>query len=70
MDCTTGACSGLDTGHNGYGDNLDCAKTIVAPVLPDDTSAATLTRGHSQHCQQTYGRTQIHGAHTEGCSSI
>lgn len=31
VDCTQGGCSGLDTGANGYGDNLDCMKTIQAP---------------------------------------
>ena len=31
VDCTEGGCSGLDTGSNGYGDNLDCMKTIQAP---------------------------------------
>jgi hypothetical protein len=31
VDCTQGGCSGLDTGSNGYGDNLDCMKTIQAP---------------------------------------
>jgi hypothetical protein len=32
VDCSQGGCSGLDTGANGYGDNLDCMKTIQAPV--------------------------------------
>lgn len=32
VDCTAGGCGGLDTGSNGYGDNLDCTKTIQAPV--------------------------------------
>jgi hypothetical protein len=32
VDCTAGGCSGLDTGSNGYGDNLDCTKTISAPI--------------------------------------
>eukprot|EP01051_Picozoa_sp_SAG22_P022965 SAG22_NODE_5722_length_965_cov_0.976905_1_plen_180_part_00 len=31
VDCTQGGCGGLDTGHNGYSDNLDCTKTITAP---------------------------------------
>eukprot|EP01043_Picozoa_sp_COSAG02_P006319 COSAG02_NODE_179_length_31090_cov_49.813785_10_plen_192_part_00 len=31
VDCTQGGCSGYDTGSNGYGDNLDCMKTIQAP---------------------------------------
>ena len=31
IDCTQGGCNGLDTGHNGYGDNLDCGKHIQAP---------------------------------------
>ena len=26
-----GVCNGADTGHNGYGDNLACGKTIQAP---------------------------------------
>lgn len=32
IDCTQGGCGGLDTGSNGYGDNLDCGKTIEAPA--------------------------------------
>ena len=32
IDCTQGGCNGLDTGHNGYGDNLDCGKHIQAPI--------------------------------------
>jgi hypothetical protein len=40
VDCTTGVCDGLDatclggvcTHQNGYGDNLDCGKQVVAPV--------------------------------------
>lgn len=32
IDCTQGGCNGADTGHNGYGDNLDCTKTIQAPA--------------------------------------
>ena len=31
VGCTQGGCNGLDTGHNGYGDNLDCGKHIQAP---------------------------------------
>jgi hypothetical protein len=27
-----GGCGGLDTGSNGYGDNLDCGKALVAPA--------------------------------------
>ena len=27
-----GGCNGADTGHNGYGDNLHCVKTIQAPA--------------------------------------
>jgi hypothetical protein len=32
VDCTMGGCGGLDAGHNGYGDDLDCSKTIMAPA--------------------------------------
>jgi hypothetical protein len=32
IDCTQGGCNGADTGANGYGDNLDCTKTIQAPA--------------------------------------
>ncbi len=32
IDCTLGGCNGADTGSNGYGDNLDCTKTIQAPA--------------------------------------
>lgn len=29
IDCSQGGCGGLDAGHNGYSDNLDCTKTIT-----------------------------------------
>ena len=41
VDCSQGACSGVDTGGNGYADNLDCHKTIVAP--PGNTISLTFS---------------------------